>query len=123
VVLLAEPHDDSAENVVDPNVAAVDLLETFRLLARTLCRHDRFLQDDLVQEMALATLESSEPRTVSSYCVTAVWRAQNYLRLWNAQRYRPGCEKHVRSSYDPRVEEKKEEPVRRAEEVAGRLAG
>jgi len=106
------------EAEIEPRVAAVELLSTFRVLARGLCPKDRHLQEDLMQEMALATLQCATARTASSFCVVALWRAKNYLHAWNEMSKRPGCEVNVRSVDDPRRKSREDEYARIAAEKA-----
>lgn len=111
----------TCEEAIHPQVAAVALLDTFGTLARLLCPLDKHLQEDLVQEMALSALMDPEPRSLTAYCVTAVWRAKNFLRLWYQQSKRPGCVVHARSVYDPEVEEQEREAAEKAEAAAGEM--
>lgn len=107
-----------SEEILEPADAAVQLLDTFRILARMLCPRDRHLQEDLVQEMALSALMDPTPRTLSAYCITGMWRAKNFLRLWYEQTKRPGCERHSRSVEDPLLEEESKAVAERAEAAA-----
>lgn len=106
------------EAEIEPRVAAVELLPTFRVLARGLCPKDRHLQEDLMQEMALATLQCATARSASSFCVVALWRAKNYLEAWNEQSKRPGCVVNSQSVDDPRRKALEEEQARLAAEKA-----
>lgn len=106
------------EAEIEPRVAAVELLPTFRVLARGLCPKDRHLQEDLMQEMALATLQCATARSASSFCVVALWRAKNYLEAWNAMSKRPGCEVSSHSVDCPRRKAREEEQARLAAEKA-----
>jgi len=106
------------EAELDPYVAAVELLPTFRVLARGLCPKDRHLQEDLMQEMALATLQSPARRSATAFCVAALWRAKNYLHLWNEQSKRPGCAKDTHSVDDPKRTAREDEAARMAAEQA-----
>jgi DNA-directed RNA polymerase specialized sigma24 family protein len=110
----------ACEEAIAPHVAAVALLDTFRTLARLMCR-DRHLQEDVVQEMALSALMDPEPRSLTAYCVSAVWRGKNYLRLWYQQKKRPGCVVNSRSVYDPEEEEREREAAEKAEAAAGEM--
>lgn len=105
---------------LEPQAAAVSLLETYRILAKALCPKDVHLQEDLMQEMALATLECREPRTPSGFCVVALWRARDYLRQWDAMSKRPGADRHARSVDDPQRVAREEEHRRLAIEKAER---
>jgi len=106
------------EMEIAPRVAAIELLETYRILAKALCPKDVHLQEDLMQEMALATLECTSPRTPSGFCVIAMWRAKDYLAQWNAMSKRPGCEVNSHSVDDPRRKAREEEQARLAAEKA-----
>lgn len=116
---------------IAPRVAAIELLETYRILAKALCPKDVHLQEDLMQEMALATLECASPRTPSGFCVIAMWRARDYLRQWTEMSKRPGCEVNSHSVLDPRKKAREEELARIAaekaeaaiENLAGKKAG
>lgn len=65
--------------MLEPRDAAELLLCDFRLVALDLC-YDRTLQEDLVQEMALAALKISGPHTRAYYLQLGRWRAKTYLR-------------------------------------------
>lgn len=66
-----------------PRVAAVDLLDDFKRLARALCpTEDRATRDDLVQEMCLATVRCRRERTASFFISKAMWAAKAWLRWW-----------------------------------------
>lgn len=70
------------EALLEPRMAAVELLTEFKRLATALSPHDRSTQDDLLQEMCLAALECSQPNQRSYYLWLAGWRAKDYLRWW-----------------------------------------
>ena len=113
------------EREMEPRVAAVQLLEVFRVLAKGLCPRDRHLQEVLMQEMALGVLQCGSARTAAGYCVIAMWRARDYLRQWNEMSRRPGCERHARETYDPAkveaVAEAAEAALRKAETAVGEM--
>ena len=68
-----------------PRVAAVEMANEFRSIARQLCPRDPSTQDDLVQEMALAVMLCREPQSRSTYRLCATWRAMDYIRWWRKQ--------------------------------------
>lgn len=63
-----------------PNEAVVRLLREFRILARSMAPKDRALQDDLVQEMALAVLQTRRMAHKTYFRRVAEWRACDVLR-------------------------------------------
>lgn len=68
--------------LLEPRVAAVELLPEFRRMAKRLARGDRSTQDDLVQEMALAALQIKTPQTRGTYLEWGSWHAAHYLEWW-----------------------------------------
>jgi len=70
------------EDLIEPRVAAVELIEDFKRLAKALSPRDLSTQDDLVQEMCLAALDCTAPNKRSYYTWLAGWRAKDYLRWW-----------------------------------------
>ncbi|MCY3018224.1 MAG: hypothetical protein NTW87_04225 [Planctomycetota bacterium] len=70
--------------LLEARAAAVELQDTFRLLARALRPGDNSTQDDLVQEMCLGALKCSDALHTRSYFLQlGVARALNYLRWWD----------------------------------------
>jgi hypothetical protein len=60
--------------------AVMKLQHEFRLVAKGFANGDWALEDDLIQEMNLAVLESEDGHKLRFYRVTGVNRAKNYLR-------------------------------------------
>ncbi|HYG77808.1 MAG TPA: hypothetical protein VEK08_22570 [Planctomycetota bacterium] len=73
---------DAGDGRLHPRDAAVELLHEFTVIARAMWPQDKSIQDDLVQEMALAAIHCREPHTPSFYCSLGAWRARDYLRWW-----------------------------------------
>jgi hypothetical protein len=76
--------------LLEPRVAAVELLPAFRCLARRLAPDDRSTQDDLAQEMALGALTLSKPQAREMYLILGSWRATNYLEWWRGPMFKVG---------------------------------
>jgi len=70
------------EVMIEPRLAAVELIGVFKRIAAALSPTDRSTQEDLVQEMCLAMLECSKPREKRLLIQLAIWRAKDYLRWW-----------------------------------------
>ncbi|HYF49498.1 MAG TPA: hypothetical protein VEJ63_08835 [Planctomycetota bacterium] len=77
------PDDD---RMLLPRVAALEMQDEFRTLARQIAPRDKSTQDDLVQEMALACILAPEAKSRSCFRLLAVWRAKDYLRWWHTRR-------------------------------------
>jgi excisionase family DNA binding protein len=93
-----------SKRMLAPRDAAVKLMGKFRWQARRLVPKNLHLQDDLVQEMCLATLCCFGLNTVSFYCWRAESRAKNYLKY----ELRRGMQS---------IEELKREPARKIKEL------
>lgn len=68
------------ENRIEPREALERLTPLLRKLAKRFSGKDRWLRDDLFQEMALAILACDEPHALSYYGDLAECRAINHLR-------------------------------------------
>lgn len=84
----ARPQPAAGEKKCSPREALAVLYKDFPRLAKRLCRRDSFTRDDLVQEMALALLQSQQAGTLSYFRCLAVWRARNWLRMLRRSSYR-----------------------------------
>ena len=67
-------------DALEPRVAAETLLGAFRSQAENLRPFDPAMQDDLVQEMALAVLLETKSATQNFFLTLALWRARDFLR-------------------------------------------
>ncbi|MEI6235362.1 MAG: hypothetical protein WCT04_20080 [Planctomycetota bacterium] len=87
------PLDAVPRDLLEPTVAAVDLIDDFKRLASALRPRDPSTQDDLVQVMCQAALECSNSNERSYYMWLAGWRAKDYLRWWTATLTRQDAER------------------------------
>ena len=60
--------------------AVETLLPKFELFAALVCRGDKHMQEDLIQEMALSVLEYGKEATLSFFISRACWSARKCLR-------------------------------------------
>ncbi len=61
-----------------------ELAAEFRRIAKCLCKNDRAMQEDLIQEMALAVLCVRGVHSWGYYVRLGRWRARDYLRRFGA---------------------------------------
>ena len=88
--------------------AAVLLQKTFGCFARRLRPKDHALQDDLVQEMSLAVLESGGSHNLAFFRRRGLSRAVDYLRSEMVERKRLSAYRRVtRDTVDPEVLEER----------------